>query len=114
MGGMAFRGGRVSVGEALSRLPGVGGARFVEVFRHGTLAVEIYSPRGVDPQTPHTRDEVYVGGSGEGWCVNGARRERFGAGDFLFVPAGVVHRFEEFSEDLVVWVIVYGPEGGER
>jgi hypothetical protein len=30
------------------------------------------------------------------------------------VPAGVVHRFEEFTEDLVVWVVFYGPEGGER
>jgi hypothetical protein len=25
----------------------------------------------------------------------------------------VEHRFEEFSDDLVVWVIFYGPEGGE-
>jgi len=106
-------GGRVSVAEALGRLPGPGGARFVEVFRHGTLVVEVYSPRGVDPQTPHTRDEVYIVVSGSGWFVNGGRRERFGAGDFLFVPAGVVHRFEEFSEELVVWVIFYGPEGGE-
>jgi hypothetical protein len=24
-----------------------------------------------------------------------------------------VHRFEEFSDDLVVWVVFYGPEGGE-
>lgn len=114
MGGEVFRGRRVSVGEALSRLPGEGGARFVEMFRHGTLSVEIYNPRGVDPQTPHTRDEVYIVVSGSGWFVNGPRRERFGVGDFLFVPAGVVHRFEEFSDDLVVWVIFYGPEGGER
>ena len=34
-------------------------------------------------------------------------------GDLLFVPAGVVHRFEEFTDDLAVWVIFYGPEGGE-
>ncbi len=114
MSGAAFRGGRVSVAEAVGKLPGAGGARFVEVFRHGTLVVEVYSPRGVDPQTPHTRDEVYIVVSGSGWFVNGPRRERFGAGDFLFVPAGVVHRFEEFSDDLVVWVIFYGPEGGER
>jgi hypothetical protein len=25
-----------------------------------------------------------------------------------------VHRFEEFSDDLIVWVIFYGPEGGEK
>ena len=28
--------------------------------------------------------------------------------------AGVGHRFEDFSEDLAVWVIFYGPEGGEQ
>jgi hypothetical protein len=25
----------------------------------------------------------------------------------------VTHRFEEFSDDLAVWVFFYGPEGGE-
>jgi hypothetical protein len=24
-----------------------------------------------------------------------------------------VHRFENFSDDLVVWVVFYGPDGGE-
>jgi hypothetical protein len=37
-------------------------------------------------------------------------RESFGPGDVLFVPARVVHRFENFTEDLTVWVIFYGPE----
>jgi len=31
----------------------------------------------------------------------------------LFVPAGVEHRFENFSDDFATWVIFYGPEGGE-
>jgi len=35
------------------------------------------------------------------------------APDFLFVPSGVEHHFENFSDDLAVWVIFYGPEGGE-
>jgi mannose-6-phosphate isomerase-like protein (cupin superfamily) len=105
---------RVGIAHGLALIPTRDGKRFVEVFRHGTLAVEVYAPRGVDPQTPHTRDEAYIVVSGSGWFVNGPTRERFAAGDFLFVPAGVVHRFEDFSEDLVVWVIFYGPEGGER
>ena len=42
-----------------------------------------------------------------------ANRARFAPGDVLFVPAGVPHRFEDFSDDLVVWVMFYGPEGGE-
>jgi mannose-6-phosphate isomerase-like protein (cupin superfamily) len=45
--------------------------------------------------------------------VNGNQRHPFGPGDLLFVPAGVTHRFEDFRDDLVVWVIFYGPAGGE-
>jgi mannose-6-phosphate isomerase-like protein (cupin superfamily) len=51
---------------------------------------------------------------GEGRFVNGDTRCDFGPGDLLFVPAGVEHRFEEFSDDLAAWVVFYGPEGGER
>jgi hypothetical protein len=29
------------------------------------------------------------------------------------VPAGMTHRFESFTDDLTVWVIFYGPQGGE-
>jgi mannose-6-phosphate isomerase-like protein (cupin superfamily) len=103
----------LTVAESLTHLPGPGGERFAELFKHGTLSIEIYAPRGRDPQTPHSRDEAYVVVSGSGWFRNGAERHRFGPGDFLFVPARVEHRFEEFTDDLVVWVVFYGPEGGE-
>ena len=105
---------RASVAEALSLLPEAGGPRFAKVLEHGSLLVEIYAPRGRDPQQAHTRDEAYVVVSGRGQFVNGAERRPFAPGDFLFVPAGVAHRFEDFTQDLVVWVIFYGPEGGER
>jgi mannose-6-phosphate isomerase-like protein (cupin superfamily) len=95
-------------------LPGAGGQRFAKVLEHESLLVEIYAPRGTDPQQPHTRDELYVVVTGSGRFVNGGERHAFEPGDVLFVPAGVVHRFEEFTEDLVVWVVFYGPEGGER
>jgi mannose-6-phosphate isomerase-like protein (cupin superfamily) len=103
----------VTVLDALERLPGPHGERFATVFKHGTLEVEIYKPSAVDPQTPHTRDEAYIVVSGSGIFVNGESREPFGPGDFLFVPAGVEHRFEDFDDDLLVWVLFYGPEGGE-
>ncbi|MFO1319859.1 MAG: cupin domain-containing protein [Burkholderiales bacterium] len=83
------------------------------VFEHGSLVVRLYHPRVSDPQKPHTRDEIYVIASGRGAFVNGEVRHGFGPGDALFVPAGVVHRFEDFDDDLVVWVMFYGPEGGE-
>ena len=104
---------RLTVADAVARLPGPAGERFVELFQHGTLSVELYAPRGSDPQTPHTRDEVYVVVRGSGQFRNGDARHPFGPGDLLFVPAGVVHRFEDFTDDLAVWVLFYGPEGGE-
>jgi mannose-6-phosphate isomerase-like protein (cupin superfamily) len=104
---------RLTVAQGMARLPGPKGERFVELFGHGTLSVELYAPRGSDPQHPHTRDEVYVVVAGRGQFRNGAERHPFGPGDVLFVPAQVEHRFEEFSDDLAVWVFFYGPEGGE-
>jgi mannose-6-phosphate isomerase-like protein (cupin superfamily) len=104
---------RVVVADALRQLPGPAGERFAKVLEHGTLEIEIYAPRGTDPQKPHTRDEVYFVHSGTGEFLNGTTRERIAPGDVLFVPAHVEHRFERFTDDLVVWVMFYGPEGGE-
>lgn len=104
---------RWTVAEALARLPGPAGARFVELFQRGSLSIEFYAPKGNDPQQPHRQDEVYVVVQGQGIFRNGADRHPFGPGDLLFVPAGVTHRFEEFTDDLAVWVVFYGPEGGE-
>ncbi len=90
------------------------GKPFDVVFRHGSLQVEIFSSKGVDTQQPHKQDELYVVMSGTGWFFHEGKRVRFSPGDLLFAAAGEVHRFEEFSDDLVVWVVFYGPEGGER
>jgi mannose-6-phosphate isomerase-like protein (cupin superfamily) len=86
---------------------------FKELFNHGSLSVEIYKPNTIDLQQPHSRDELYVIATGSGFFVNGESRESFEQGEVLFVPAGVVHRFEDFTEDFSTWVIFYGPEGGE-
>jgi mannose-6-phosphate isomerase-like protein (cupin superfamily) len=104
---------RVSVAQGLKKLPGENGERWAVVLEHGTLEIEIYAPRSSDPQNPHSRDEVYFVASGRGEFVNGGKREPFEPGDVLFVPARETHRFEKFTDDLVVWVMFYGPEGGE-
>lgn len=104
---------RATIAEAMAQLPTPDGKRFVTVFKHGTLLVEVYAPRGNDPQTPHTRDEVYIVIEGRGTFVYDNARHTFEPGDFLFARAGVPHRFEDFADDLVVWVLFYGPEGGE-
>ena len=104
---------RVTIEEATALVPTPEGKRFATVFERGDFLVEIYAPRGTDPQQPHTRDEAYIVFSGTGEFINGEAREPFGPGDFLFVPAGVEHRFEDFSADFQAWVIFYGPDGGE-
>jgi mannose-6-phosphate isomerase-like protein (cupin superfamily) len=111
---------RASVADLLQRLPGPrapnwpDGERFTEAFARGSLAVELYAPKAIDPQKAHTRDEVYFVVSGSGEFVVAGERARFVAGDALFVAAGVEHRFEIFTADFVTWVVFYGPEGGEQ
>jgi mannose-6-phosphate isomerase-like protein (cupin superfamily) len=103
---------RLTPANALQTL-NASGALFAHVFAHGSLSVEIYRPHDRDLQTPHTRDEVYVVISGSGEFVNNGQRQTFVPGEMLFVPAGVEHRFENFSDDFATWVLFYGPEGGE-
>ncbi len=87
---------------------------FLTLFEHGSLRVEIYKPDNIDLQQPHTRDEVYIVVSGSGEFLNDGKRSTFKQGDFLFVPAGAEHRFENFTLDFSTWVLFYGPEGGEK
>lgn len=84
-----------------------------KLFSHGTLSVELYKRDQVDNQKPHDRDEIYVIASGEGEFLNDGKVIQFKAGDFLFVKAGVEHRFLNFSNDFSAWVFFYGPIGGE-
>ena len=80
------------------------GRRSALLLEHGSLELRYYAPRGVDPQAPHTRDELYVVASGRGWFVRGGERVPFEPGDALFVAAGVEHQFEEFGDDFGSWV----------
>ncbi|MEX0976393.1 MAG: cupin domain-containing protein [Woeseia sp.] len=83
------------------------------MLEHGTLELGFYQPAKVDRQQSHDRDEVYIIQNGTGYFVLRTKREPFESGDALFVPAGVEHRFEDFSDDFAAWVIFYGPMGGE-
>jgi mannose-6-phosphate isomerase-like protein (cupin superfamily) len=104
---------QIQLAPALERLPGPQGEQSVLLFEHGELVVKLYAPRGADPQTPHSRDEIYVVAQGSGEFVCAGARRNFVPNDVLFVAANVEHRFENFSEDFAVWVFFYGPEGGE-
>ncbi len=82
--------------------------------RHGSLDVKLVAPPArPNLQTPHTQDEIYVVVRGRGILFHDGKRDAFESGDLLFVAAGTEHHFEEFTEDLAVWVVFYGPQGGE-
>lgn len=88
--------------------------RYGVLLAHGTMELGYYAPLGSDPQQPHDQDEIYIVMRGSGTFVENGRRQSFEAGDALFVAAGVEHRFEEFTDDLEVWVVFYGARGGEQ
>lgn len=89
------------------------------LLKHGTMTLRWYAPEGSDPQRPHDQDEIYVVASGEGTFALGRdeaslERAPFSEGDAIFVPAGWVHRFEDFSPGFATWVVFWGPSGGEE
>jgi mannose-6-phosphate isomerase-like protein (cupin superfamily) len=110
---------KISLAQALARLPAAPtavypqGAPFATMMAGGTMSVEVFAPKGEDLQQPHKQDELYFIQSGTGRIdINGQTFDA-AAGDAFFVAAGVAHRFENFSDDFVTWVVFYGPQGGE-
>jgi mannose-6-phosphate isomerase-like protein (cupin superfamily) len=104
---------KLTIAEGMRQLPTPDGARSVGLFRHGTLQVKLAALRTTNEQTPHEQDEVYVIMAGAGFLRCEGDRKPFAAGDLIFVPARAQHRFEDFTDDLTVWVLFYGPTGGE-
>ena len=110
---------KASASDLLARLPGPRtekwpqGERFVEALSHCSVVVELYAPVGDDPQTPHTRDELYFVMAGSGEFVVAGQRSTFSAGDAFFVASGTEHRFENFTTGFTTWVVFFGPHGGE-
>ena len=106
--------GIVHLADAEARIPGPSGEHAVSFFQRGTvnalLALGRFTPhRPAGEMTRHTQDEIYVIVRGRGVFAHAGARDYFDAGDLLFVAAGVEHAFEDFSDDLAVWAIFYGP-----
>src|SRR5262245_56351463 len=99
--------------DARARIPGPAGEHSVSVLQRGTLNLKLSVPVRPNQQTPHAQDEIYVILRGRGVLVHDGRRDAFEPGDAMFVAAGTEHQFEDFTEDLTVWVVFYGPPGGE-
>ena len=105
---------KISPAEAKKQLLEENESPFTIVMKHGSMSIEYFAPEKVDIQTPHKQDEIYVIIKGDGFFVRDDERVACKKGDILFVPAGMEHRFENFSEDFATWVIFYGTEGGEN
>jgi mannose-6-phosphate isomerase-like protein (cupin superfamily) len=89
------------------------GARYEEFIRVPTLSVGLYElpAGGVDPQSPHTEDEVYHVVAGRATIRVGDEDREVGRGSVVFVAAGVLHQFHTITEDLAVLVFFAPAEG---
>lgn len=99
--------------DARARIPGPAGEHFTNVLRRGTVRLLLSFPLNPNRQAPHEQDEIYVVIRGRGVLFHDGQRDPFHPGDVMFVAAGVEHHFEDFTEDLAIWVVFYGPPGGE-
>jgi mannose-6-phosphate isomerase-like protein (cupin superfamily) len=68
---------------------------------------------GLDDQSPHTEDEIYVVQAGRATLVTPSGTAEVGPGAVVYVPAGEEHKFTEVTEDLAL-VVVFAPPYGSR
>lgn len=110
---------KIALADLLKKLPLPATAKWpegvwdLEGFTHGSMSLIVFAPKGKDYQTVHDQDELYFVMKGSGTLVRKGSRYTFATGDALFVAAGEDHHFEDFSEDLTLWAVFWGPKGGE-
>src|SRR5215813_2854798 len=82
------------------------GKAYLEFLQIPSLSAGIYRlpANGIDPQRPHTEDEVYYVISVRGAIRVGAEDRPVQPGSTIFVRANVDHRFHSITEDLTILV----------
>jgi mannose-6-phosphate isomerase-like protein (cupin superfamily) len=101
--------------ELLAKSP----ERYLEFVRVSSLSVGIYVLDGgaLDPQTPHSEDEVYYVVSGQAKMKTGSEGDRksfdVGPGTIIFVPARMHHSFYDITQRLAV-LVFFGPPESSR
>ncbi len=86
------------------------GKAYLEFLRVPSLSMGLYAlpAGGLDPQQPHTEDEVYYVAEGKGAITVGDESQPVGPGSVIFVKAGVPHRFHSITEDLQI-IVLFAP-----
>lgn len=82
------------------------GELYHEFLRVPAMSVGIYqlAADSVDPQEPHTEDELYYIAQGRAQIRVDGEDMPIEAGSLVFVAANVEHRFHAITEDLTVLV----------
>ena len=82
------------------------GKLYLEFLRVPSLSMGVYRlpAGGVDPQSPHTEDEVYYVVSGRALIRVGDEDRSIGPGSIVYVAASVPHRFHAIEDELIVLV----------
>ena len=91
------------------------GQLYLEFFEAPTMSVGVYelAAGSVDPQQPHTEDEIYYVVGGAGQVQIDGESSQIGPGCVIFVAAGVEHRFHSITDDLKL-LVVFAPPRGSR
>jgi len=105
------------IAEAGTYTPPDGGepTHWISRLASADLSVGTYSipAGGLDDQTPHTEDEIYVVASGRATLVTPSGTAQVGRGSVVFVPANEAHQFTEILDDLAM-VVIFAPPYGSR
>lgn len=79
---------------------------YLEFLRVPALSAGLYElpAGGVDPQQPHTEDELYYIVAGRGRIMVAGESRPVGPGSLVYVRANDEHRFHDIAEDLSILV----------
>ena len=92
-----------------------GGRLYEEFLSVPDLSVGLYvlEAGAIDPQSPHTEDELYYVIAGHAVVTVGAEDRPVGPGSLVFVAAREPHRFHDITERLEL-LVAFGPAEGSR
>jgi quercetin dioxygenase-like cupin family protein len=102
--------------EQLDKRRAESGEAYLEFFRIPQMSLGVYklAAGALDPQEPHTEDEIYYVASGRAMITVAGEDRPVQPGSIIFVAANAEHRFHTISEDLMLLVFFAPAEGTVR